>query len=78
MLHGMRTSKRSPTVYTRRQALRTSEQIAEQRAEACAARGPGVELVSATSRKYTAYVVNSVGGGRQDRTADLRVMNPSL
>ena len=25
-----------------------------------------------------AYVVNLFGGGRQDRTADLRVMNPSL
>ena len=25
-----------------------------------------------------AYLVDLIGGGRQDRTADLRVMNPSL
>ena len=25
-----------------------------------------------------AYVIDLIGGGRQDRTADLRVMNPSL
>jgi integrase len=28
--------------------------------------------------KIPAYVVDFIGGGRQDRTADLRVMNPSL
>src|ERR1017187_3136158 len=35
---------------------------------------PGV--VSETP--VSAYVVEFIGGGRQDRTADLRVINPSL
>jgi len=37
-------------------------------------RGEGGEAES----KIPAYVVDFIGGGGQDRTADLRVMNPSL
>jgi hypothetical protein len=38
--------RRPRAEYQRRQALRTTEQIAGQRAEARAAHGPGVELVN--------------------------------